>query len=59
MNGIVVNVGFKHLGLKVLLYGLVPDNTLHMVTSKRHKTEKKIHFVVHVSPSVFGIKEQQ
>ena len=33
---------------------LVPDNTVHEGTSKRHKTDLKItHFRVHVPPSIF------
>ena len=39
-------------------YRLVPDNTLHKSTSKHHKMdEKSTHFVVHVSPSIFGLKK--
>ena len=35
---------------------LVPDDTEHKGTSKRHKTDKKsTHFAVHVSPPIFGV----
>ena len=38
-------------------YGLVPDNTVHKGTRKRHKTDlKSTNFVVHVSTSLFYIK---
>ena len=33
---------------------LVPDDTVHKGTSKRHKTDEKItNFVVHAPPSIF------
>ena len=39
-------------------YGMIPEGTVHKVTSKRHKTdEKSTHFVLHVPPSVFGVKK--
>ena len=34
---------------------LVPENTAHKGTSKRHKTdEKRTHFAVYISPSALG-----
>ena len=39
----------------IVLYGLVPDDTSHVVTSKRHKTDEKKYFAVHVYPSIFGL----
>ena len=42
-------------GMKLYCYGLVTNNTVHMVTSKHYKTDKKNHFSVHVSPSIFII----
>ena len=35
---------------------MVPDNTVHKGTKKRHKMDEKInHFAVHISPSIFYI----
>ena len=47
----VIMQGFKYPWL-------VPDNTLHMVPGKYHKTDKIFtQFVVHIYPSIFEIKK--
>ena len=38
-------------------WGLVTDETLHMVTSEHHKMDLKTQPEVHVSPSNFRLKK--
>ena len=55
-----LNIKISSITLKNLLClmnRLVPDKAVHMVTIKRHKTDERIiHFPVHLSPSIFGLK---
>ena len=54
---LILNLQITRRGKVTRINRLVQDNTVHRGNSKRHKTDKKgTHFVVHISPSIFGSK---